>query len=80
MSQQYEDTFSIEESALEPALSHHEVTSVTVSIVLSQSTTYQNEEKPNTVISLGIPENESLSDANKDMDRLGQQCFEDMDK
>ena len=80
MSQTCEKTFSIEQSPSKPALSHQEVTSFTVNIVLSRSTTHQDKQKSDTIISLGIPENESLDDANKDMDRLAQQFLEDIEE
>ena len=73
----YEGTFSISQALPKPAFSYSNETSI-IKVVLSQSTTQQTEQTIDKIISLGIAENESIDDANNDMDLLAQQSFEDL--
>ena len=77
MSQTYEKTFSIRQVSLKPAFSYSDPASI-LKVVLSQSTTQQFEQTIGKIVSLGIAENESIDDANSDMDLLAQQSFEDL--
>lgn len=77
MSQTYEKTFSISQASPKPAFSYSSETSI-IKVVLSQSTTQQPGPITDKVVSLGIAENESIDDANNDMDLLAQQSFEDL--
>ena len=77
MSQTYEKTFSISHASHKPAFSYSSETSI-IEVVLSQSTTQQPEPNVDKVVSLDIAENESIDDANNDMDLLAQQSFEDL--
>ena len=77
MSQTYEKTFSISQASPKPAFSYSSETSI-IKVVLSQSTTQQPGPIADKVVSLGIAENESIDDANNDMDLLAQQSFEDL--
>lgn len=49
-----------------------------IKVALSQSTPQQPEPTVDNVASLGIAENESIDDANNDMDLLARQSFEDL--
>lgn len=77
MSQSYEKTFSISQASLKPTFSYSNETSI-IKVVLSQSTTQQLGQTVDKIVSLGIAENESIDDANNDMDLLAQQSFEDL--
>ena len=77
MSQTYEKAFSISQAAPKPAFSYSSETSI-IKVVLSQSTTQQPEPVVDKVVSLGIADNESIDDANNDMNLLAQQIFEDL--
>ena len=77
MSQTHEKTFSINQASPKPAFSYSSETSI-IKVVLSQSTTQQPGPTVDRIVSLGIAENESINDANNDMDLLAQQSFEDL--
>ena len=77
VSQTYDKTFSISQASLKPAFSYSNETSI-IKVVLSQSTTQQLEQTVVKNVSLGIAENESIDDANNDMDLLARQSFEDL--
>lgn len=76
MTRTYEKASSIGQASLKPAFSYSNETS-TVRVILSQSATRQPGQTADRIISLGIAENESIDDANRDMDLLARQSFED---
>ena len=77
MTQTHEKTFSISQASPKPASSYSNETS-TIKVVLPQSTTPQSGRAVDKAISLGIAANESIDDANRGMDLLAQQSFEDL--
>lgn len=76
MTRTHEEISSIGQASLKPAFSHSNETS-TIKVVLPQPATRQPGQTIDKIISLGIAENESIDDANRDMDLLAQQSFED---
>lgn len=76
MSQTDERTFSVNQPLPEPTFSYSNAASIT-RVVVSRSTTHQPKRAADKIIPLGIMENESIGDANSDMDLLAQQSFED---
>ena len=74
MAQTNETTISIAQASSEPVYSYSNASSIT-KVILSQSTTHQ--QTFDSIIQLGIMENESIADANNDMDLLAGQSLED---
>ena len=80
MSQSYENDFFVNSRPDESISTHNEGTSFTVSVIMSSSTTQSIETEAKKIINLGIPDNESLEDAEKDMEQLTQNSLKDWDE
>ena len=78
MSQTSEMTFTITQTPAQPSFTHQDLTPFAANIVLSASITDQLSRTPGKVISLGVPENEPIDDAIRDMDKLTEQSFNDV--
>ena len=79
MSQAHEGSFSIKQQISQPILTHNDVTPFTINVVLLSSTTQYTEQNSTKTTMLGIPKNESIDEAEDDMDRLSQRSLEDME-
>lgn len=75
MSTQYEDGFMSESLLSKPVFIYNDAQS-TIEVILSSSTT-QTRQDPQEIISLGIPDNEAIDDAERDMDKLTQNALKD---
>lgn len=79
MSQAHEGSFSIKQQISQPILTHNDVTPFTINVVLLSSTTQYTEQNSTKTTMLDIPKNESIDEAEDDMDRLAQRSLEDVE-
>lgn len=79
MSQTLEDDIFLSSRPTEPLSTNNEGISFTVQIVLTTQNTQTTEQKSKNIISLGISDNESLIDAENDMEQLTQNSLKDWD-
>lgn len=79
MSQILEDDIFLTSRPTEPLSTNNEGISFTVQIVLTTQNTQTTEQESKKIISLGIPDNESLIDAENDMEQLTQNSLKDWD-
>jgi len=79
MNQVFEDDIFLTSHPTEPLSTHNEGISFTVEIILTTQTTQITEQESKQIISLGIPDNESLEDAERDMDQITQNSLKDWD-
>ena len=79
MSQIFDDDVFLSSRPAEPLSTNNEGTSFTVQIVLITQNTQVTEQESKKIISLGIPDNESLADAENDMEQLTQNSLKDWD-
>ena len=79
MSQAHEGSFSIKQQISQPILTHNDVTPFTINVVLLSSTTQYTKQNSTKTTMLDIPKNESIDEAEDDMDRLSQRSLEDVE-
>ena len=80
MSQAHEGSFSIKQQISQPILTHNDVDLHSpLNVVLLSSTTQYTEQNSTKTAMLDIPKNESIDEAEDDMDRLAQRSLEDVE-